>query len=136
VDSVVAPAAANAFDVTQGSIVKATWIELWLLLDVATGNRATFSITVEKLPSGVTPMTFAQSLNLGAYENKKNILYTTQGLIGSTFDQGSMPVLKQYYLIPKGKQRMGLGDRIVVNIANTSAASMRFCGMSTFKEYR
>ncbi len=78
-------------------------------------------------------MTYAQSLNLGAYPNKKNILYTTQGVIGGR-DTQAIPVMRQWLLIPKGKQRMGLADKVEVTIASTGTAMQR-CGIFTFKEY-
>ncbi len=79
-------------------------------------------------------MTLAQSQNLGAYPNKKNILYTTQGILADANDGGpTIPLIRGWIKIPKGKQRMGLDDRIVVNI--TAVGALRLCGISTFKEY-
>ncbi len=134
VDAVVAPATSNAFDVEEGSIVKAVYIELWIFGLGASGTDTQFFLAVEKLPAGATPMTQAQSLNLGAYPNKKNILFTSQGVIGG-IDTNSVVVLRNWILIPKGKQRMGLADRIVLSVA-TLGAPMQRCGFITYKEYR
>ncbi len=136
-DAVVAPASSTAFDVEEGSVVKAIFVEIWLSGAGVTGQQISFSITVEKLPSNVAQMTFTQSANLGAYTNKKNILYTTQGILGSAESGNqSVPLIRQWIAIPKGKQRMGLGDRLVLNISNLSTISINHCGMFIYKEYR
>ncbi len=136
VDSVVAPATANNFNVEEGSIVKAVWIELWLINLGAVGATTSFVITVEKLPANQTNMTQAQSAVLGAYPNKKNILYTTQGVLGSASAGSPQPLLRQWFKIPKGKQRMGLSDKIIINISNNGGIDFQICGMFIYKEYR
>ncbi len=133
-DAVVAPATTNAFDVIEGSVIKAVHIEMWYRSGGVAGSTTQFILIVEKLPTGNPIMTAAQSLNLGAYPNKKNILYTTQGVIGGT-DSNSVAVLRDWVLIPKGKQRMGLGDRIVVNVSTVGQA-MNNCGLFTYKEFQ
>ncbi len=134
VESVVAPAAANSFEVEEGSVVKAIYIEIWLYGQGADGIDTQFFMCTMKKPSDAPDLTFAQSSNLGAYPNKKNILYTTQGVIGGT-NNNSIPIIKNWLLIPKGKQRMGLGDQIVTYITSLGATVQR-CGFSTYKEYR
>ncbi len=134
-DAVVAPATTNAFDVRQGAVIKAVWIELWLLGNAATTVNSSFDVTLEKVPSNGIAMTFAQSQNLGAYTNKKNILYTTQGVVGSAKDGNqALPLLRQWFKIPKGKQRQGLGDRIILNIS-ALVNDLTICGMAIYKEY-
>ncbi len=135
-DSVVAPATANSFSVEEGSVIKAVWLEMWLVGLGTTGNTSTFTITVEKLPANQTAMTLTQSANLGGYPNKKNILYTTQGIIGASADTGPIPLVRQFFLIPKGKQRMGLSDRIMLNLNNSGTTDYQICGIFTYKEYR
>ncbi len=134
VDAVSAPATTTTADVEEGSVVKAVYIEMWIYGLGASGTDTQFFLDVEKIPSGATTMTFAQSSTLSAYPNKKNILYTSQGVIGG-IDTNSVAVLRNWILIPKGKQRMGLGDKIVLNIA-TIGAPLQRCGFSTYKEYR
>ncbi len=135
-ESVVAPATANAFSVKEGSIIKAVWIEIWLLGGTSTADSTTqFNVTVEKLPGNTPVMTFANSSNLGAYLNKKNILYTTQGVLtGELNGPQSVPVIRGWIMIPKGKQRMGLDDRVACNIANTGV-TLQVCGIFTYKEF-
>ncbi len=135
-DAVVAPATGTSFDVEEGSIVKAVFVEIWAI-GLGTSNDSSFNMTVEKISSDGPAMTLTNAANLGAYQNKKNILYTTQGLVGQS-DSGATGValMRQWIAIPKGKQRMGLGDRIVLNLANLAATDFEICGIFIFKEYR
>ncbi len=136
VDAQVAPASSNALDVEEGSIVKAIHLEYWLLSNGATGSDCQFTVIVEKVPSNLAAVTAAQIVNLGAYTNKKNILFTSQGVIGAGVDgQGALPVINMWLLIPKGKQRMGLGDRIVVSFLPIGE-NVNICGLATYKEFR
>ncbi len=134
VDAVVAPGNATPQAVTEGSVIKAVYLEFWLASNAAEGAETQFTLTVEKKRSLEAAMTNAQANNLGAYPNKKNILYTTQGIVNSNTGSGAVPVIRQYVLIPKGKQRFGLDDQFVVNIAAVGA--LQLCGISTYKEYK
>ncbi len=133
-NAVVAPAASNPNDVEEGSVIKAIYIEIWLYGQGASGIDTQFFMCTMKKPSDAPDLTFGQSSNLGAYPNKKNVLYTTQGVIGG-IDNNSIPIIKNWLLIPKGKQRMGLGDQIVTYITSVGAVMQR-CGFATYKEYR
>lgn len=133
-EAVVSPATALASDVIEGSIVKAVYVEIWLGGAGLSGNSTQFNLTLEKISSSGPNMTFAQSLTLGAYPNKKNIFYTTQGVLAGE-DVQTVPVIRNWVLIPKGKQRMGLSDRIMLNIA-ASGQNIDTCGIFTYKEYQ
>ena len=98
--------------------------------DTAIGS---FTITIEKNAAGAANMTAAQSVALHAYPNKKNILYTTQGLSAGSVSN-PQPVVRQWIKIPKGKQRFGLGDRLTINILAT-ATNLQFCGQFIYKSY-
>ncbi len=135
VDATVAPATGNAFDVKEGSIVKAIHLEYWIIGNGASGSNTQFVMVIEKLPANAVAVSAAQILNLGAYTNKKNILFSSQGVIGQDVDgQGTVPLIRDWLLIPKGKQRMGLSDRIIMTIAAVGT-SFNFCGLVTYKEY-
>ncbi len=134
-ESVVAPATANAFSVSEGSVLKAIYIERWLNNSGATDSFLQFTLIVEKLPGNTPVMTTGQAQNLGAYPNKKNILYTTQGVLAAGVDGAqSIPATRNWILIPKGKQRMGLDDRIAVNVF--AVGSLQVCGITIYKEYK
>ncbi len=130
----VAPADVGAAvsDVRTGAVVKAVYCEMWLVGTHST-LESQFTVTVEKVPSGGTNMTATQSLNLTSYPNKKNVLYTTQGIVAPS-NAESIAVLRSWIKIPKGKQRMGLGDKLLCNI-NNGGGDLRICGIFIFKEY-
>jgi len=134
--AVVAPASALSTDVIQGAIIKAVYIEMWVQGNGAIGVSGAFNFTLEKIPANGPAMTFANSLNLTAYLNKKNILYTTQGLIASASVAQGVSVLRQWFAIPKGKQRMGLGDRLILNLSPIGGSDIQICGIYIYKEYR
>ncbi len=136
IDAVVAPAASNTFDVVEGSVVKAIYCELWIVGAGTVDQTTQFVLTIEKVPAGQNPATNTQMLNLQSYTNKKNILYTTQGIVGARIaGANAVPIIRQFFLIPKGKQRMGLGDQVFINITSVSTI-LRICGMFIYKEYK
>ncbi len=129
----VAPTLENlATEVAEGAIVKAIFVELWCSSGSATAMGSGV-ITVEKLPGGKPVMTAANSADLSSYPNKNNIFYTTQGLYPPD-NQVPLPLIRQWIKIPKGKQRMALGDRLVINVHNQVNATDA-CGISIYKEY-
>ncbi len=123
---------ANAVDeVPEGSIVKAVFVELWLL---DSGNDGSFNVTLAKYPGNSANMGFSNAVALGVWPNKKNILYCTQGLSPNNGVGNPVPIIRQWFKIPKGKQRMGLGDKIQLTIANFGLNNLEYCGFATYKE--
>ncbi len=134
VQAVGQTAVTNTTDVVEGSIVKTVYVEMWLKSFAGAGEDVKFQLVLEKLPINSDPITFAQMNNLMNYANKKNILYTSQGVLGDNSTQ-SIPITRQWHSIPKGKQRFGLGDELVLTISATSATLQR-CGLCIFKEWK
>ncbi len=121
--------------VEEGAIVKACYIEFWVSQDSAS-VVGSYTVILAKMPGiGGNPVT-GDMAALHDYENKKNILFTAQGLLTPN-DGGQVPVLRGWYKIPKGKQRFGLDDRLLVSIRNNNATSIdiNFCGLAIYKEY-
>ncbi len=125
---------ANTGDVVEGSLVKQCHVEIWIKSNAAAGGNAKFQGILEKVPAGATSITFTQMNNLMTYPNKKNILYSTQGILGDLSTQ-SIPIMRDWYAIPKGKQRFGLDDRLILTISATTA-DIRRCGLFIFKEWK
>jgi len=124
---------ANLVDeVVEGATVKAVYIELWLL---DAGNDGSAIVTLTKNPQNLAGPTFANQNALGTFTNKKNILFTHQGLTSNDGITSPINVMRGWYKIPKSKQRFGLGDRLSLNIANNGANDLFFCGFATYKEY-
>jgi len=120
-------------EVTEGSVIKAVYVELWVkgLTDDGDG---TVIVIVEKTEADKVGATFTEMTVLNDYVNKKNILYTFMGLVPSKTTSPPLPVVRGWIKIPKGKQRFGLGDRLHIRIAS-QVDGVEFCGQNIFKEY-
>ncbi len=118
-------------EVVEGATVSAVYIELWVIgqSDAASGN---FLATLYKMPGSASLMTQAQSIALHDYDNKKNIFYHTQGIINDGV-ANAIPFIRQWFKIPKGKQRFGLEDRLVLCMS-TQAENANYCGFALYKE--
>ena len=118
--------------VTIGSMVKAIWVELWIL---GTGQQPSiFQVTLEKVQDTTLNMSHADALGLHNYNNKNNVFYTTQGLVGDA-NTNPIPALRQWIAIPKGKQRMNQDSAFKLNVANLTATDdFEFCGTCIYKE--
>ncbi len=118
-----------------GALVKACYVEFWVSQDSASiVGSYTFAIT--KDPGGNAAPSTAEMAALHDYNNKKNILFTAQGLLTPN-DGGQVPIVRGWYKIPKGKQRFGLGDRLRLTLRNNNATAIdiNFCGLAIYKEY-
>ncbi len=134
VQAVTQPGVTNTGDVVEGSIIKAIYLELWYKGNASAGTESKFQFAFEKVPAGQSPLTFVQMNNLMTYPNKKNVLFVSQGVVGDLTTQ-SIPVVRNWIKIPKGKQRMGLDDKFQIAITTTGATS-NTCGVAVFKEYK
>lgn len=123
----------SADDVVEGSVVKAVFVERWLLGAIA-ANHTSFVIICEKAAGGQPNITFTQMAALNAYPNKKNILWTSQGLLGDN-QTNAVPIIRDWVRIPKGKQRFGLNDQFRISIAAIGADDLFGCGVTIFKSY-
>ncbi len=132
--AVAQTAVTNVGDVVEGSLIKAVYIEIWVKSNAAAGTDAKFQFALEKTMSNSSSITFVQMNNLMTYPNKKNVLHVSQGVIGDLSTQ-SIPLVRQWFSIPKGKQRFGLDDKLVITISATSAI-IQTCGLSIFKEWK
>ncbi len=132
VDAVATLAKNLPSEVEEGSSVKAVYFEHWLKAGEAS-NSGFFELAIYKNPGSGTTFSAGQMTAMHTSENKKNVFYFSQGLIN--INSGSATnVIKGWIKIPKSKQRMGLGDRIVLTI-NAPAINIDHCGFATYKEY-
>ncbi len=120
--------------VEEGAIVKACYVEFWVSQDSAS-TVGSYTVVLYKLPGVGTTAATGDLAALHDWDNKKNIFFTAQGLLTPN-DGGQVPVLRGWYKIPKGKQRFGLNDRMVIAIRNNNvtAVDQNFCGVCIFKE--
>jgi len=121
-----------ANEIEEGAIVKAVYLEMW---GIGSVTNQFFTAVVVKLPGGQNPPAAADFAALNAYDNKKNILFTTQGLASNDGIAGPYPLFKGWIKIPKGKQRFGLGDQLRWSIMSRGSDDIIVCGFATYKEY-
>ncbi len=132
IDAVARNSATAINEVNEGSIIKAVYVEFWIL----SGDSAitSFMVNVSKNVGGNSTLLFGQSAALDSWDNKKNIFYTTQGIVGGNTAQ-AVPIIRAWIKIPKGKQRFGLGDLLQLNVAAFSN-ELSSCGIFIYKEYQ
>ncbi len=119
-------------EVRVGAIVKALYHEMWIRgEDAAVGSSYVYII--EKAPAAATSPTAGIMAALDTYVNKKNVLFTSQGLVNAV-EGVATPVIRSWIKIPKGKQRMAQGDKMKAHVFAQSGALLR-CGVTIFKEY-
>ncbi len=120
----------TAEEIVEGATVKAVFVEMWIRAgDTSPGSTL---VTLVKTISDKTPQ-FTEMIALNSYNNKKNIFYHTQGLTNDQ-DADAIPFVRQWFKIPKGKQRFGLGDRLYLAVS-AQALDNIICGFATYKEY-
>ncbi len=121
--------------VGEGASVKAVYVEYWLGTASAT-VVGSYTFIIYKDPGAGQTISAAEMAALHDYPNKKNILFTSQALSPPT-DGGLIPVIKGWVKIPKGKQRMGLSDKISIACRNNNATAidLNICGFAIYKDY-
>ncbi len=118
-------------DVEEGASVKAVYVEAWVRAGSTTG--ASGQAIVYKKSADTTNPSAADMAALHDWDNKKNILQTHMGLINDQ-DTVAIPLFREWIKIPKGKQRMGLADKLQLSIF-TPTIDLHHCGFFTYKEY-
>ncbi len=118
-------------EVEEGSSVKAVYVEWW----VRSGETSpgSFVAAIYKVPGGGAAFTAAQMASLHTSDNKKNVFFTSQALTNNNTSQ-AINIARGWIKIPKSKQRMGLGDRIILSHFAQALDSIT-CGFATYKEY-
>ena len=125
------PTGGNPNQVAVGTVVKAIYCEVWINGDGA--QPPTVTVTLEKLIGDSSFPDFASMANLNVYTNKKNILECHQGLVGDS-NANPVPFFRHWVKIPKGKQRFGNGDKLVLTISAITE-NIEMCGLAIFKAY-
>ena len=129
ITAVASPSANN--EVRVGATVKAVYVELWFQGE-GMGTGTSIAV-IEKLPIGDNGPTTTDLITLNAYNNKKNVFWTQQGLSGDQ-NTNPVPVLRGWMKIPKGKQRFGLGDSFTLSMVG-QVDGFNYCGVAIYKEY-
>ncbi len=119
-----------ANEVAVGSTIKAVYIEMWVRSPETSPGTSLLSFYKA---SANQVMSFAEQIALHDYVQKNLVFYHTQGLTNDT-DADAIPFIRQWFKIPKGKQRMAQGDTLNLAIA-AQALDNVICGFMTYKEY-
>ncbi len=120
-------------EVVEGAVVKAVFLELWTIGSV---SDQFFTIFFAKYKGGQADASFTEMTDLTSYDNKANILWTTQGLASNDGIGNPVAVHRGWIKIPKSKQRMALGDNLRLQVASRGSANIDFCGIAIYKEYQ
>ncbi len=131
IQAVTSTIANTATEIVEGAVVKAIFVEMWLQNSANDGHSI---VILEKVEQDTAGATFGEMADLFNYTNKKNILFTHEGLTSNDGVGNPLPVIRQWFKIPKGKQRFGLGDRLVLTISNPSSNNLNRCGVHIYKE--
>ncbi len=123
----------NTFDVKEGSKISAFYVEMWYKGAGASDADTQFNVAIYKNPQGSETMTASNLLNMMAYDNKRNIIFASQGVIGGIGGGQAIPAVRQWFKIPKGKQRMGLKDSWQIAFTTTGEGCQK-CGVFVYKE--
>ncbi len=130
--AVSAPSSNLEAEVREGSVIKAVYLEMWIRgSELSPGSVL---VTFYKRSGGDASLSTTEAASLFTYDNKKNIFYHTQGLTNDT-DADAIPFIRQWFKIPRGKQRMGLNDKLSLSIFAQGAVDQVICGFATYKEY-
>ncbi len=122
---------AGAEDVLEGSIIKAIYLEFWIR--GAETSPGAYQFIFGKAKAGSGGPTFAEIANLHDYNEKANVFFFSQALTNVS-GADAIPVVKGWIKVPKGKQRMALGDKWYIAWAGL-ALDVNLCGFATYKEY-
>ncbi len=125
------PVAGTPSHVAVGTIVKAIYVEMWVLASAQ--QPSTMTGIIVKSPNGVASPSTSEFADLNSWTNKNNILQMHQGLVGDA-NSNPIPIFREWIKIPKGKQRMSIGDKIHFAIKGITD-STEFCGVTIFKAY-
>ncbi len=122
----------SPIEVSVGTVIKAIYLEYWFLGE---GQQPpTMTVTFAKFPGGVAQWDATDLGNLHATANKKNILEMHQGFLGDA-NTNPVPMFRHWVKIPKGKQRFGISDRLILSAKSIIQDDIQFCGMAIFKAY-
>ncbi len=126
----IADVTTNA-EVAEGTSIKAIYVEHWIR--AGSTSPGSYICAIYKNPPTGTTFTVAQMAALFDAENKKNILFTSQALTNDQ-DSSAISIVRGWIKIPKGKQRMGLGDRWIMSTSAVGVDAI-VCGLEIYKEY-
>lgn len=122
---------ANVDNVRAGAHVKAVYCELWITGDGTEQSSSTWIF--KKRQAGDGNMTFGEINAMQGFLGKNQILMSGQGIVPPN-TQHPMSIFKGWVKIPKGKQRIALGDQLEIVVSSITNGIV-MCGLFIYKEY-
>ncbi len=129
--AIASPGATTSTDVAVGTVIKAVYLELWLISDTSSVSTATTAFM--KLTAGTGLATNADMADLHNYSSKMNIFENHQGIISGNAGN-PQPFYRGWVKIPKGKQRLGINEKLSLAIRSITGTT-DFCGLAVYKAY-
>ena len=125
--------ATDPVEIDAGTIIKAVYVELWISSQANNVGQMNAIVSKATQNAGIS---FANMQNLHSAPFKRNIFYTTQGLTPDS-NANPTPFIRQWIKIPKGKQRFGVGDTLVLTVGNLNPTTdIDMCGFMLYKAYQ
>ncbi len=126
---------AVADDVTRGCTIKAVWVELWVTAAAAVAAGITNTWTGYIIKNPGANLTTPSPTTEGTSNEKKFIIKTWKGLIGTRVEGYMGYSWKGWVKIPRGYQRFGANDKLqFVHLSNGVAALA--CILFIYKWYK
>jgi len=122
----------NPTEVAVGTVIKAIYLEYWFVGGGA--QPPTMTTFLAKYPGGVGQIDATDIQSLDGWNNKKNILEMHQGFIGDS-NTNPVPMFRHWIKIPKGKQRFGIDDRLILSTKAIITDDVELCGVTIYKAY-
>ncbi len=130
--AVDSPTLAVTKEVKRGCLIKAVFIEFWVVGKLADGVLNSFNWYIIKNPAG--SLTRPTPGLEGVSDEKRYIFLSGKGLLSSN-NGGFVYSFKRWVKIPKRYQRMGSDDRLSILMQSQTAAAGNVCIQATYKWY-
>ncbi len=130
--AVDSPTLAVTKEVKRGCLIKAVFIEFWVIGKLTAGTLNSFNWYIIKNPAG--SLTRPTPGLEGASDEKRYIFLSGRGLL-STAEAGFAYSVRRWVKIPKIYQRMGSDDRLSLLMQSQTAAAGNVCIQATYKWY-
>ncbi len=129
------PSSIVSTDVSQGCIVKAIWVELWITASATVAEGVTTGIDayIWKNPGG--NLTAPAPGSVGTSNEKKFVFKSWKGLIGSRKEGFPAYTWRGWVRVPKIYQRMGTDDLLQLVFKSTGVNTL-VCNNFIYKWYR
>ncbi len=126
---------ASSTSVDNGSIIKAIWIEFWINATATAAAGVTNAVELYLSKNPGNNLTMPTPGTQGSSNEKKFIIKSWKGLVGTRVEGYPAYSWKGWVKIPKVYQRMGTDDHWQLNVLMTGVAGL-ICELFVYKWYK